>query len=81
MDSVEERLARCFSAVFPDLATDAIPKASVNTVDAWDSLNLVTLVAVIEEEFRVTVDLSEIDKLDSYAGILSCVERALGGSS
>lgn len=60
MDSIDVRLARCFGAVFPAIAHADIPDAAPTTVSGWDSVATVTLIATIEEEFGIELDLEAI---------------------
>ena len=69
MSDLDAKLSRCFEAVFPKTDPTSIPSLSRANCGAWDSLAAVTLVRVIEEEFGVTIDLLEVEDLDSYAGI------------
>jgi len=66
MSDQRNRLVRCFAAVFPTLTSEEILVTSVGSVGVWDSLATVRLVAVIEEEFKVQIDLSGLSKLDSF---------------
>ena len=74
MDNYSDRLLRCFSAVFPDLPKEKIADASPETVATWDSVRMVTLVAVIEEEFGLTFEFEDIERLRSYSSILRVLE-------
>ena len=60
------RLVRCFSAVFPEIDEHAIPTASVDSAPEWDSLASLTLVAVVEEEFGITIDDLDLVELHSF---------------
>jgi acyl carrier protein len=71
MDDHHSRLARCFSAVFPELSADAIDGARPDTVTGWDSIANVTLLAVVEEEFGVEVPPEDIEDLTSFAALLA----------
>jgi acyl carrier protein len=75
MDNASGRLTRCFSAVFPQLSPEAIHAASLETVPTWDSVAMVTLVALIEDEFGVSFELDEIELLTSYNAVLNALER------
>lgn len=75
MNDAEARLSRCFLAAIPGLRLSDIPAASVQTVEQWDSVASVTLVALIEEEFGIQIDLEALDELDSYGAILNYVTR------
>jgi len=75
MDSLSERLTRCFAAVFPNLSPDEISRASAGHLSDWDSLAQVNLLCVISEEFRLDVDFVEFDGATSYAAILERLSR------
>ena len=75
MDENEMRLAGCFSAVFPELRTAEIIKASSTSVQSWDSVTTVTLVAVVEEEFGISIEDDDPAKFDSFDRILSYLQQ------
>jgi acyl carrier protein len=75
MSDTRPRLITCFSAVFPDLAEAQIPSATVSSVQTWDSIAMLNLVNVIEEEFKIEVDFDAIPELDSFAKFLEYVEQ------
>lgn len=66
MSERESRLIRCFSSVFPELPPEKIRSASVDSLDAWDSLASVTLAAVVQETFGVQIDLLDLPELNSF---------------
>jgi acyl carrier protein len=69
MDSIANRLTNCFRTVFPNLPETEIPAASQATVPAWDSVNAIMLVNVIEEEFEIQMDFDRLAELDSFSRI------------
>ena len=69
MTEPSARLAACFAAVFPDLPSNEIPTATPMTVAAWDSIANVTLLAVVEEEFGITVDPDDLERLTSFEAL------------
>ena len=69
MLEVDGRLTRCFASVFPALSPDEIYSASVQSVPTWDSLAAVTLVAVLEQEFDIQIDIMELPELTSYDAV------------
>lgn len=80
MTELNDRLIRCFSAVFPSLVIEDIPAARLESVEEWDSLAALRLVAVLEEEFELRIDLSDLEELSSF----TTIERYLlkcGGAS
>ena len=66
MSEIESRLVRCFQAVFPDLTETQIPKATQETVPAWDSMATITLIGVVDDEFHIQVDIDQLANLDSF---------------
>ena len=77
MHDVEQRLTKCFSAVFPELSPAEIVKATPNTTRDRDSLTTVTLLALIEEEFLIELEPNgAMDNL-SFDNILAQVTKAL----
>ena len=70
MNNIQSRLTRCFSAVFPGIQESQIAVASVESVSGWDSVAAATLVATIEEEFGVELDMDALGGLTSFQSIL-----------
>jgi acyl carrier protein len=66
---LHERLVRCISSAFPGLTDREIHAADVEQLAATDSLAAVTLVALIDEEFGVDLDLEGLLKLGSFANM------------
>jgi acyl carrier protein len=70
MNDLENRLSKCFAAVFPHVAAESIPRASAKTIEKWDSLALVVLTSLVEEEFKIQIAPDDLDHFDSYPRIL-----------
>jgi len=77
MDEMEKRLAVCFSAVLTQLSPDEIRHASATSLESWDSVTTVTLLAVIEEEFGISIDDIDPAKFDSFQNILSYLQQTV----
>ena len=71
MDDIRPRLVRCFGAVFPKLSNDQIVAASADSIAAWDSVASVTLIAMIEEEFELEIDVEDLGQLVSFDKVLA----------
>jgi len=69
MDDAQSRLVRCFQAVFPGVDESTVLGLTQAAYPAWDSLALVTLVRLIEEQFGVELDLFDIEELDSFTAM------------
>jgi acyl carrier protein len=75
MAELGDRLVRCFSSVFPALTHEEIQTAEIASLIDADSLASVTLLAVINEEFGVQMDLEGLLELENFEKI----ERYLRG--
>jgi acyl carrier protein len=75
MNDVQTRLIRCFAAVFPELSSEEILRASPGSVGSWDSLASVTLLSVLEEEFQIQLALEDLEHLVSFDAALDYVRR------
>ena len=75
MGDTRQRLITCFTAVFPGLTEPEIVSASVSSIGLWDSIAMLNLVNVIEEEFGVEMDFEMIPELGSFAKMLEYVDQ------
>jgi len=66
MSNIKERLMNCYNTVFPELSREEILRADASSVLVWDSLATVTLIAVIEEEFNVTIAPEDFEYVTSF---------------
>jgi acyl carrier protein len=69
MPDLDERLARCFRAVFPGLDEKTISTVHIEQVPEWDSLASVTLARVLEEEFGMPIDLLDFADLRGFQDV------------
>ena len=69
MTDLHDRLIRCFSSIFPTLSEEEIQAANVPDLIDLDSLAAVTLVAVLNDEFGVDMDLDHILKLGTFQAL------------
>jgi acyl carrier protein len=70
MNSISDRLIRCFLLVFPNLSPDEIPAAAARDLNEWDSLAHVNLLSVICEEFGIDIDFAEFGDATSFSALL-----------
>ena len=77
MSEQESRLIRCFASVFPALTVEEIQTATADSAGVWDSLAGVTLATVIQEEFGVEIDSSDLPELDSFEAFRTYLQRVL----
>lgn len=74
MDEMENRLAACFQSVLPDLPLADIKNADPESIDGWDSMAIVTLFAVIGEEFGIEISIDDVKLDHSFNGILKSIK-------
>lgn len=68
-NNIQERLINCFETVFPNLSREEVLAADFETVPAWDSLAVVTLVFVLEEEFGVSIGADDFSYMTSFESV------------
>ena len=69
MPDHDDRLVRCFASVFPNLSEQEIRSSNVEPLFDIDSLAGVTFVTLIDQEFGVNVELSDLLELKSFDAI------------
>ena len=69
MNNDDDRLIRCFESAFPDATRDEIRTAKFDAIPGWDSLRGVTLLAVLDEEFGLQMDLEELLALEAFDAV------------
>lgn len=69
MNDYDDRLMRCFESTFPGATPHEIRKGKFDAMPDWDSLRGVTLLAVLEEEFGVQIDLPELLELETFDSV------------
>jgi acyl carrier protein len=75
MPDLERRLISCFATAFPDLDSREIPSAAMGSLASWDSLAVITLIALIEEEFTLSIPPDDVVDLVSFELILEYLQR------
>jgi acyl carrier protein len=75
MTNVQDRVARTFKNVFPNLQEADIPRASTASVSAWDSIAHVTLLSAIADEFGVSLEMEDFEELTSFGLIVDRLEN------
>jgi len=78
MPDLESRLINCFAIAFPELNPREIPSASAGSLASWDSLAGITLIALIEEEFSVSIPPDDVPDLVSFELVLDYLKTLTG---
>jgi acyl carrier protein len=76
MNDFDTRLQHCFAAIFPDVSPDSLVTATMDSIEEWDSVALVTLVNVVEQEFGLQVDMEDFPRFTSFAAVLEYLRTA-----
>lgn len=71
--NTEERLTKCFTAAFPALPSNEIRIASMASVAGWDSLAMITIIGLVEEEFDIVIEAEDTLILSSFELILDFI--------
>ena len=72
--STHQRLLECLRAVFPGDKDDVLATASATTHPDWDSVAQVTLITLVEEEFKISVQEDQYGELTSFEAMLAYLE-------
>jgi acyl carrier protein len=70
-----ERLRRCFTSTFPGASASEIETARIDDMQGWDSLRGVTLLAVLEEQFALQMDMEDLLALGTYDAVREYLEQ------
>ena len=65
------------SDVLDDETIQITEETSVNDIKDWDSVAHMTIMAMIENEFEIQMDINEIVKVKTIKEMLNSVENAL----
>jgi acyl carrier protein len=77
-DEVDDRVRAILVDVFGLDAADVGPDTSTDTVEAWDSLQHLTVVLSLEEEFGIELDDEEVASLVTFPLITAIIREHLG---
>ena len=70
MDDRDDLLMRCFVAAFPSATRDEIMTAKTfNAIPGCDSLQMINLLAVLDDEFGVQVDLLDVLEQEPFDAV------------
>jgi acyl carrier protein len=81
MTELERRLTNSFATAFPGLEPQEIPSVSMGSLASWDSLAGITLLALIEEEFNISISPDDAAGLVSFELILDYVQGSSTGDA
>jgi acyl carrier protein len=74
---MENKIKEIMSVVFETELSMIDDCSSIETIKNWDSLKHMMLIAVLEEEFKITFADDEILDMLSYSSILTILKNKL----
>lgn len=70
MSDIRERVMSCFCSLFPTLSREALQKSSLEAIPDWDSLSGVVLLAMIQQEFHISMEPIDLEHLGSIQSVI-----------
>jgi len=72
-DKIDNRIKETLSIVFGIKVELINDSTSPHTIQEWDSLNHIKMVAALEDEFSIELDQAEIDSMVNYSIIKATI--------
>lgn len=74
---IYQRLTAIMRDVFDDESLVATPEMTANDVKEWDSVNHITLVVAVEQEFGVKFKSAELEKMKNVGQMVEQLEKKI----
>ena len=73
MNEIYERLNDIFRDVFDDDSLSVTPATTAADIEDWDSLSHITLMAAVEDEFRMKFSMKEVVEMKNVGEMAQIV--------
>ena len=73
MNEIYERLNEVFQDVFDDDSLSVGPNTTAADIEEWDSLSHITLMAAVEDEFRLKFSMKEVVEMKNVGEMVSII--------
>ena len=73
MNEIYERLNEVFQDVFDDDSLTVNPNTTAADIEDWDSLSHITLMAAVEDEFRMKFSMKEVVEMKNVGEMVSLI--------
>ena len=73
MNEIYERLNDIFRDVFDDDSLSVSPATTAADIEDWDSLSHITLMAAVEDEFRMKFSMKEVVEMKNVGEMVSII--------
>ncbi len=76
-EKIKERLTKIFRDVFDDETITITEKTTADDIDAWDSLEHITLISAVEKAFKMRFTMKEVSGMKNVGEMINILaERA-----
>lgn len=76
-ETVKKRLTAVFRDVFDDDGIELSDSTTADDIEAWDSLEHITLISAVEKEFKMRFTMKEVSGMKNVGEMMNIVaERA-----
>ena len=76
-ETVKSRLTKVFRDVFDDDAIELSDNTTADDIEAWDSLEHITLISAVEKEFKMRFTMKEVSGMKNVGEMMNIIaERA-----
>ena len=73
MNEIYERLNDIFQDVFDDDSLSVTPNTTAADIEDWDSLSHITLMAAVEDEFRMKFSMKEVVEMKNVGEMVTII--------
>ncbi len=73
MNEIYERLNDIFRDVFDDDSLSVSPATTAADIEDWDSLSHITLMAAVEDEFRMKFSMKEVVEMKNVGEMVAII--------
>lgn len=73
MNEIYERLNDIFRDVFDDDSLSVSPTTTAADIEDWDSLSHITLMAAVEDEFRMKFSMKEVVEMKNVGEMVTII--------
>ena len=73
MNEIYERLNEVFQDVFDDDSRTVNPNTTAADIEDWDSLSHITLMAAVEDEFRMKFSMKEVVEMKNVGEMVNII--------
>ena len=76
-ETVKSRLTKVFRDVFDDDGIELSDSTTADDIEAWDSLEHITLISAVEKEFKMRFTMKEVSGMKNVGEMMNIIaERA-----